>query len=113
MKRSEVERDLFFKGWPEPMRGYTCVCRPEGDWGAIDVAVVMVDGKKFRGTFPGAMRSPHSSDVLQLDFGAVHTWSDGTAMTAVERRQVAMIVVWTHESQLYASELDQAEKAPS
>jgi len=112
MKHPEVDRDLFFKGWPKPAKGYVCTCRPEGNYGPIDVKVVMADGKEFRAIFIGVLRSPYSPDVMQVDFDAIRTWADGIEMTAVERRQVAMIIVQNYEAQLYAEEQGPAGMEP-
>lgn len=108
-KQPEVEPKDFFKGWPKPAKGYQCTCRPDGQYGPSDLRVVMADGREFTARMIGVMRSPYSPDVLQVDYDAIRQWSDGTPMTAVERRQVAMIICWDHESQLYAGEADQQE----
>jgi len=112
MKYPEVERELFFKKWPKPAKGYVCTCRPDGDYGPIHVTVVMADAREFRATFIGVLRSPYSPDVMQIDFDAIRQWEDGTAITAVDRRQVAMIISQSYEAQLYAGEADVQEKAP-
>lgn len=108
-KNPEVDKEIFFKGWPEPARGYTCSCSPDGDFGPIDVTVTMADGRHFSATFSGVYRTPHSSDVMQVDYDNFQQWPDGTPMTGVEKRQVALIIVSSYESQLYASEEAQRE----
>ena len=113
MRQPEVDRNIFFKGWPKPAKGYVCTCRPNGDYGPIDVKVVMADGREFSTTFVGIMRSPHSSDVMQVNFDTIRLWSDGTAMSSTERRQVALIITDSYESELYASEVDLQEKPPA
>lgn len=112
MKYPEIDRNIFFKGWPKPEKGYLCNCRPDGDYGPIYVAVIMADGREFSNTFTGVMRSPYSPDVMQINFETIKFWDDGTPMSAVERRKVAMIIVQSYESQLYADENDVQEKVP-
>ncbi len=104
--RIEVERDQFFLGWPEPEPGYRCFCRPDGDYGPVDIMITMADGREFFARMSAAMRSPYSPDVLQVYFDTIHHWADGVAMTAAERRQVARIICSGYESQLYADEQD-------
>lgn len=103
----EVDREQFFKGWPEPAKGYQCFCRPDGDFGPVDVMITMADGREFSARMMGTMRSPYSPYVLQIEFNAIKNWDDGTLMSQDERRQVAMIMCQNCESQLYsdASEL--------
>ena len=100
----EVDREQFFKGWPEPEQGYRCFCRPDGDYGPVDIMITMADGREFFARMSTAMRSPYSPDVLQVDFSAIKSWDGGTLMSQGERRQVAMIICQNCESQLYSDE---------
>lgn len=109
-KHPEVEREKFFKGWSRPLDGYKCYCRPDGDYGPVDIMLTMADGNEFSARMTGVMRSPYSPDVLQVEFDGIREWNDGRAMTPMERRQVAMVICCSYESQLYASEADQLEK---
>ena len=102
----KVDREQFFKGWSEPEPGYRRFCRPDGDYGPVNIMITMADGREFFARMSAAMRSPYSPDVLQVDFDAILHWEDGTAMTAAERRQVARIICSGYESQLYAAEQD-------
>jgi hypothetical protein len=110
--RSDVDREQFFKGWPEPAKGYQCFCRPDGDYGPVDVMITIADGREFSARMMGVMRSPYSPDVLQVEFDTIKNWDDGTPMTKTERRQVAMILCWSYESQLYADESELLERPP-
>ena len=101
-----VDREQFFKDWPEPEQGFRCFCRPDGDYGPVDIMITMADGREFFARMSAAMRSPYSPDVLQVYFDTIHHWADGVAMTAAERRQVARIICSGYESQLYADEQD-------
>lgn len=104
--RIEVDRDHFLKGWPEPEPGYRCFCRPDGDYGPVNIMITMADGREFFARMNAAMRSPYSPDVLQVYFDTILHWEDGTAMTAGERRQVTRIICSGYESQLYVAEED-------
>ena len=111
-KNPEVDREQFFKGWPEPEQGFCCFCRPDGDYGPVDIMITMADGREFSARMIGVMRSPYSPDVLQVDYDTIRSWADDTEMNTTERRQVTMIICWSHESQLYASEAAQQEHTP-
>ena len=100
MDRVELDaRDFFADLGKLPDHEYSS--RPCGDYGPQDVAVRFADGREFRCSFSTAFRSPYNPAVVQVRLSNITTWVDGTAMTSLERRQVAGIVCSHEESQLW------------
>lgn len=96
----ELDKGAFFSTLGE-LPSHTYISRPCGDYGPQDVVVEFGDRREFRFAFPTAFRSPYNPAVVQVSMSDISAWADGTAMTDLERRQVAKIVCTQEESQLW------------
>lgn len=100
MDRVELDaRDFFADLGEPPAHEYSSrVC---GDYGPQEIEVRFADGQEFRSSLSIAFRSPYNPAVVQVRLSDINSWADGTAMSELERRQVAQIVCSHEESQLW------------
>jgi hypothetical protein len=100
MDRVELDaREFFADLGTLPDHEYSS--SPCGDYGPQDVVVRFADGREFRYAFSTAFRSPYNPAVVQVRLSDITTWADGRAMSELERHQVAQIVCYHEESQLW------------